>query len=154
MAIEKEPRSTRSRVGTALATEDLLTGWLEAHMLGVRRESLHHLSRSRSKKARAIDDILSGGGSLGFDTKLSLLKGFGLIRQPRYEKLAELNRIRNKCSHNWELNALIRRRTKRTAPKRWLVEFRGKNLLDPEVTRQFAREYGRLYFSLFLTVYA
>jgi hypothetical protein len=132
-----------------VALEDLLTDWLKAYLVGVRPEDLYRLRGAKALR-EALDGILSGGGSIGFDKKLMLLRGFRLIRRSEHTKLTELNRLRNKCGHKWELDALLRRNIKRHHPKRHLIEFRGRSILNPEAVREFAGEYGNLYYKLFL----
>ena len=132
-----------------VALEHLLTDWLKAFLVGVRPEDLHRLRKAKTLR-HALDDILSGGGSIGFDKKLTLLGGFGLVRKSEHKKLTELNRLRNKCGHNWELDALLRRRIRRHHPKPHLIEFRGRSILNPNAVREFAAAYGNLYYKLFL----
>lgn len=129
-----------------VALEAMLTDWLKACLFGVRPEDFYRLRRAKTLR-RALDDVL---GSIGFDKKLTLLRGFGLIRKSEYTKLTELNKVRNKCGHNWELDALLRRKIKRHHPKRPLIEFRGRSILNPEAVGEFAAEYGNLYYKLFL----
>lgn len=137
-----------------LAIEDLLNGWLKSHFLAVSPRLLHGSSRNKSKIARTVDELLEGGGALGFEKKLNLLRAIGLIRKSVYDKLVELNRVRNKCSHNWELDAVIRKKAKKRVPKRRLLEYRGRNLFDIAVLKDFASEYGSMYYRLFMKVYA
>jgi hypothetical protein len=135
------------------AIEDLLDVWLQSYLLGVPAEKRNKAARSRRVTARAIDDLITSGNSIGFDRKLKLLLALRLLRQPTCKKLRELNRLRNKCSHNWLLNVRLRRGLKPHIPKPPLLQFKNRNLQTPAVLRNFAAEYGRLYAWLFLRVY-
>ena len=72
------------------AIEDLLDVWLKSYLLGVPAEMRNKAARSRRMTARAIDDLLTGGSSIGFDRKLKLLLALRLLRQPTCKKLNEL----------------------------------------------------------------
>jgi hypothetical protein len=135
------------------AIEDLLDIWLESHLLGVRPEMRNKAARSRRIAARAISDLLTGGSSIGFDRKLKLLLALKLLRQPTCKKLRELNRLRNKCSHNWLLNVRLRKGLKPHAPKLPLLQFKNQDLHTPAALHDFVAEYGLLYARLFLRVY-
>jgi hypothetical protein len=104
--------------------------------------------------ARAIDDLLIGGNSIGFDRKLKLLLALRLLRQPTCKKLNGLNRLRNKCSHNWLLKVRLRKRLKPYVPKPPLLQFKNRDLHTPAALQDFAADYGRLYAWLFVRVYS
>ena len=59
--------------------------------------------RRKTKSAQSLRRMLWGSGSIGFDMKLNFALALRLINGPTQKKLAELNRLRNKCSHNWLL---------------------------------------------------
>lgn len=74
-----------------------------------------------------------------------------LVSKRDYDLLVELNRIRNKCSHNWVLNSHVYRKTKnKKRISRSLVDYNGKNLLNKKV---FFEEFGPVYTSLYLKFY-
>lgn len=99
------------------AIEDLLDNWLKCHLLGCSGTELLKVARSRRQASRFLDTVLSGGRSIRFDAKIRLMVGLGMINRPMYNKLVELNEIRNKCSHHWLLNAPIRKGLKPTQKK-------------------------------------
>jgi hypothetical protein len=135
------------------AIEDLLDLWLKSYLLGVQAEMRNKAARSRRMTARAIDDLLTGGNSIGFDRKLKLLLALRLLRQPTCKKLNELNRLRNKCSHNWLLKVRLRKRLKPHVLKPPLLQFKNRDLHTPAALQDFCAEYGRLYTWLFVRVY-
>ena len=63
------------------AIEDLLD--VKSYLLGVPAEMRNKATRARRMTARAIDDLLTGGNSIGFDRKLKLLLALRLLRQPQ-----------------------------------------------------------------------
>jgi len=137
-----------------LAIEDLLNVWLKAYVLRCKPIDRNAAGGKKPKLARAVDQLLEGAGALNFERKLDLAEGTGLINKAIHDRLRELYRIRNKCSHNWLLDTPIRRRIQRRQPKRRLLEYRNKNLFEISVLRDFAAEYGSMYYKLFLKVYA
>lgn len=137
-----------------LAIEDLLNVWLKSYVLRCKPTLRDTAARKNPKLALAIDQLLEGSGSINFERKLDLAEGTGLIRKTEHERLRELYKIRNKCSHHWLLNEPVRRKIKRSQPKRRLVEYRNKNLFDVAILKDFAGEYGTMYYKLFLKVYA
>lgn len=97
------------------AIEDLLNSLIICSVLRAKPEN--RLRRIRSKQDQALRKMLFGGGSLGFDMKLNFARALGLIDETTKDKLALLNTVRNKCSHNWLLKATVRqgrRRSKRS----------------------------------------
>ncbi len=87
------------------ATEDILNSWITLK-IGGRRPGRR---KTGSKSARALRRLLFGSGSVGFDMKLNLAVALGLINSKTHQRLAELNGLRNKCSHNWLLKVPSRR---------------------------------------------
>jgi hypothetical protein len=83
------------------ATEDLLNVYIMRTVLQGKK--------GRSHAAKALQRMVYGAGSLGFDMKLNVAVALGLIKPSLREQLMELNTIRNKCSHNWLLNVRVRR---------------------------------------------
>jgi hypothetical protein len=129
------------------AIEDLLTSWITCRVLGIAPEERRR--RARSKAGQALRRMLSGGGSIGFDMKLNLAVALGLVNGATQEKLTELNRLRNKCSHNWLLNVPVRRGRRPKQRKPPLLLYKGRDLYRVEVLEDFAGEYGPLYARLF-----
>lgn len=130
--------------------EDVLNNWVKCRLMGCTRTKLPRVARSRRVASRFLDDVLSGGRSMGFDTKLRLMVGLRMIDRRLYNRLVELNVIRNKCSHHWLLNVPVRRGIKPQNKKRPLLQFRGENLHKLEVRNKFLREFGPLHPKLFL----
>ena len=104
---------------------------------------------TRNNAARALRKLFYGAGSIGFDAKLNLALAIELIDLKTKERLVELNRLRNKCSHNWRLNVL-RRQGKPAQKKPPLLMYRGRDLHDAAVLEEFGHEYTNLYLKLFL----
>jgi hypothetical protein len=129
------------------AVEDVLTSWINCRVLGIRMEE--QKKRARTKSAQALRRMLWGSGSIGFDMKLNLAVALRLINGPTQIKLAELNRLRNKCSHNWLLNVPVRRGRRPKQKKPPLLLYKGRDLHRVEALEDFAREYGLLYARLF-----
>jgi hypothetical protein len=129
------------------AIEDILTSWITCRILGIRMEEQEQ--GPRTKSAQALRRFLTGSGSIGFDSKLNLAVALRLINGPTQKKLAELNRLRNKCSHNWLLKVPVRhgRRPKQKKPP--LLLYNGRDLHGVAALEDFTREYGPLYARLF-----
>jgi hypothetical protein len=81
--------------------------------------------------------------------KLNLAVALGFINSKSQERLAELNSLRDKCSHNWLLKAPSRRGKRPKQKKPPLLLFRGRDLHNVVVLKEFAGEYGLLYAKLF-----
>jgi hypothetical protein len=127
------------------AVEDVLTSWITCRILGVRPEArIKH-----SKRARALQRVLSGGGGIGFDTKLNLAVVLRLINSTTQKQLEELNRLRNKCSHNWLLKATVRRGQRPKQKRPPLLLYRGRDLHKVDVLKDMASEFSVLYVKLF-----
>ena len=127
--------------------EDLMTSMLFSQILGT--DHGKHGKKSRTNRGRALERMLVGGGSLGFDMKLNLAVVVGLFNSSTRDKLKELNAIRNKCSHNWLLNVAVRRGKNPKGTRPLLLNFRGKDLHKVAVLKDFSAEYGRIYYRLF-----
>ena len=89
------------------AIEDILTSWITCQVLRVHYDQLN--ARMRNKSARAARKLLIGADSIGFDMKLNLAVALRLINTKTRGQLADLNVLRNKCSHNWLLKKPVRR---------------------------------------------
>jgi hypothetical protein len=129
------------------AIEDLLTSWITCRVLGIRMEDRE--KRARTNSAQALRQMLWGSGSIGFDMKLNFAVALRLINGPTQKKLAELNQLRNKCSHNWLLKVPVRRGKRPKQKKPPLLLYKGRDLHRVEALEDFTREYGRLYARLF-----
>jgi hypothetical protein len=127
--------------------EDLITSLILYASLGITEEEYKH--RLKSERAKAYRKMLYGGGSLGFDMKLNFAVGLGLITRAMQDKLMELNTIRNKCSHNWVLKKVVRRGKRPKQPKPPLLHFRGRDLHQVAVLRDFISEFGLLYVRIY-----
>lgn len=138
-------RSTVLQLHTSI--EDLLTEWLFSQILSTERRKSR--KKRRTKRGQALERMLTGSGSLGFDMKLNFAVVIGLINSKTRDKLRELNTIRNKCSHNWILNVAVRRGKKTKQPRPRLLNFRGRDLHKVPVLKDFAREYGIIYYRMY-----
>jgi len=137
-----------------LALDDLLNVWIGSFLCRSRGRQLQRIWKRRRGLARGVDELIEGERSIGFRHKVVLLKAAGLLNNPLYKKLLELNRLRNRCSHSWLLDYVIRKGVKRGKPKKHLLEFRGRNLYQVAVMKDFIREYSTLYYHPYLRVYA
>ncbi len=72
------------------AIEDILNSLITCCILDVKPESKR--IRMRSNAGRALAKMLSGAGSIGFDTKLNFAMALGLLNARTKERLTELIR--------------------------------------------------------------
>jgi hypothetical protein len=89
------------------AIEDLLNSCIICRTLNIKPRDRGR--RIRSKTGRALLSMLTGPRSIGFETKLTFAFVLGLFNSKTKERLLELNTLRNRCSHNWLLKAVLRR---------------------------------------------
>lgn len=127
--------------------EDLLTSLILYCALGITEKKLKR--RLGSEKGKAFRRMLYDRESLGFDMKLNFAVGLGLISPSARKQLMELNSVRNKCSHNWILNAVIRRGKRPRQVKPPLLLFRGKNLHKVTALKEFIAEFSTVYLKLY-----
>ena len=104
----------------------------------------------RSPAGHAIRDLLEDDHPLGFRHKLLLARSLSLITRAELTDLAELNTVRNRCSHTWLLNKVTRRKIKRTKPKRPLLRFRGTSLYQTDAFLKFEGLFTKHYLRLWL----
>lgn len=138
-------RSCVLQIHTAI--ENLIDHLIICRVLDVGIE--RGVRKPRSNAARALEAMLDGAGSLGFEMKLNFAVALGLITMRTRVKLAELNTLRNRCSHNWLLNVPVRRKRRPRQKKPPLLAFRGRDLHKVPVLKDFLAEYGMLYVRLF-----
>jgi hypothetical protein len=129
------------------AIEELLNSQIIWTILNVKPEDRTH--KMRSKSAQALRSMLVGPRSLGFEMKLNFAVVLGLVRTGTKDRLAELNTLRNKCSHNWLLKAPVRRGKRPKQKKPPLLLYRGRDLHNVDVLEEFLAEYGPIYYKLF-----
>jgi hypothetical protein len=125
-----------------LSIEDLLTGAVGNALLRGRL--------IRSPIGQTIRDLLEDDRPLGFRHKLMLVRSFNLVTAKEFAELTELNTVRNRCSHNWSLKKLTKRKIKPSRPKRPLLRWRGTNLYKTEEFLTFVRVYAQHYVKLWL----
>ena len=130
------------------AIEDLLNSCIICRTLNVKPEDRGR--RMRSKTARALLSMLTGPRSIGFEMKLNFEFVLGLFNSKTKDRLLELNTLRNRCSHNWLLKAPLRRGKSPRQKKPPLLRYDGRDLHNVDVVADFASEYGRIYWKLFL----
>lgn len=85
---------------------------------------------------------------MGFKRKIILLRVMGLMNKKMYEDLDQLNSLRNKCGHSWQIKSVVRRGTKRTKQKRFILQYQGKNLFDPEALKKFIDKYIDVFLKI------
>ena len=130
------------------AIEDILNSQIMCCVLNVKPEK--RMGKMASRPARALRKILFGAGSLGFDMKLNFTAALGLLNARTQDQLMELNTLRNKCSHNWLLKTPVRRGKRPRQKKPPLLLYRGRDLHNIGVLKDFAAEYGVIYLKLFV----
>jgi hypothetical protein len=123
-----------------LSIEDIITGAIGNALLKGRP--------IRSPVGQTIRDLLQDERSLGFMHKLMLARSLGIIRRTEFDDLTELNTVRNRCSHNWQLNRVIRRKLKPSKPKRPLLRWRGRNLYNTDAFIDFGHHFTGHYLRI------
>ena len=104
----------------------------------------------RSPIGQTIRDLLQDDRPLGFRHKLMLARSLNLITPAEFTELAELNTVRNRCSHTWSLNKMNRRRIKPSKPKRPVLRWRGTNLYQTAAFMDFVNHFTGRYLKLWL----
>jgi hypothetical protein len=130
------------------AIEDILNTGIICKVLNVKAQN--RKAKMRNRPARALRKMLFGAGSLGFDMKLNFAVVLGVMNTKTQEQLAELNTLRNKCSHNWLLKIPVRRGKRPRQKKPPLLLYRGRDLHNVAVLKDFVSEYGAIYVRMFL----
>lgn len=138
-------RSSVLQMHTAI--EDLLNSFIICRTLNVTPE--RRARRMSSKAAKALQSMLNGPRSMGFEIKLNFAFILGLLGSKTKDRLVELNTLRNKCSHNWLLKAPLRRGKGPKQKKPPLLRYDGRDLHNVEVVEDFVSEYGLIYAKLF-----
>jgi hypothetical protein len=87
-----------------LSIEDIITGAIGNALLQGRL--------IRSPIGQTLRDLLQDDRPLGFRHKLMLARTLNLVTRKELADLADLNTVRNKCSHTWVLKKLVRRKLK------------------------------------------
>ena len=119
---------------THLAIEDAIDLLLQNKLYQVARnrktrrsppmEKVMHYFRNTFREA---DGLISGQGSIGFKRKIILARLLKLISKTLYHNLDNLNLLRNRCGHHWNINRVVRRGAKRRGPKRYVLTYEGEN---------------------------
>jgi hypothetical protein len=125
-----------------LSIEDIITSAIGNELLQGRL--------IRSPSGHAIRDLLEGEYALGFRHKLLLARSLNVITRAEFTDLVELNTVRNRCSHNWQLNKVTRRKLKPSKVKKPILRFRGTNLYQTDAFLQFVGLFSRHYVKLWL----
>ncbi len=132
------------------AIENILTETICDKLLGVRPRQRKRRTRvMRTIRGVAAQDLLDGPRSLGFAQKVKLAVALGLITTHLSEKLNELNKLRNACSHNWLLNVRIRRNKRPKKQKPPLLAYQGRGLHGIAAFEEFIRDFGGVYLRLY-----
>ena len=130
------------------AIEDLLNTQITGHILNAKPET--YSSKSRTKSGHALHTMLFGFGNIGFKMKPSFAVALGLLNAKSEGSLITLNTLRNKCSHNWLLKMPQRRGKRPKQKKPPLLLYKGRDLHNVAVLKEFTREYYQIYYKLFL----
>lgn len=132
------------------AIEDLLSNLIFDALLGIKPRQMKRRSRARkSRRGHTVADLLDGVGALGFAQKTRLSAALGIIDKRMELRLATINTLRNKCSHNWLLNTRIRRNKRPSQQKPPLLAYKGRSLHGLPAFEEFTQEYGRVYLRLY-----
>lgn len=129
-----------------LAMETVLDDLFRRVFLGYRPGS-KRAKRPRGKRAKELEELLVGPRALGFEAKLRLARVVGLVNKRHNEKLRQLNKLRNKCSHRWALN--VNKRKRRSQKGTPLLEHKGRSLFKIDALESLYRESGPVYVSMF-----
>ena len=129
------------------AIEDILNSLIICRVLNVKPQRIRKM---RSKSARALRKMLVGAESIGFNTKLNFAVALRLLDAKSKAKLMELNTLRNKCSHNWILNAPVRRGRRPKQKKLPLLLYQNHDLHNVAVLKEFTSAYSLIYLKLFM----
>ena len=82
--------------------------------------------------------------------KLNSASAIGLLNGKTRDQFAELNTLRNKCSHNWLLKKPVRRGRRPAQIKRRCFTTGVHDLHEVSVLKDFFDKYGVIYGRLFL----
>ena len=130
------------------AIEDILNLLIVDELLEAKSENR---SRKLSTKCgRALNTMLYGSQSIGFNSKIKLACSLRIITPKVAVALEQLNTLRNKCSHNWILNAVVRRGKNPKIKKVPLLNYKGRNLHKVLVLKEFLDYYATIYIRLFM----
>lgn len=135
-------RSTVLQMHTSI--ESLLDSFIAMNVLGNDRRRL-----SQTDAGKALQKMLFGAGSLGFEMKLNLARALRLISTKTKDRLAVLNTLRNKCSHNWLLKGPVRRGKRPAQKKPPLLLYEGRDLHSVATLKDFVSEFTLIYLKLF-----
>jgi hypothetical protein len=97
---------------------------------------------------READGLISGQGSIGFKRKIILARLLKLISKTLYHNLDNLNLLRNRCGHHWNINRVVRRGAKQRGPKRYVLTYEGENLFVTKSMIAFINKYTDVYLNL------
>jgi hypothetical protein len=78
---------------------------------------------------------------------LDLAVQLGVIDDPVYERLRDLNTLRNKAAHQWELTEPLAHRSG-TVSEPYLLSWQGERLTPEVVKDEFLGVYGAIYATL------
>jgi hypothetical protein len=134
------------------AIENILNSLIICCFLDVEPE--HRKAKMRTNSGRALHKMLFGGGSIGFDMKLNFAVALGLLNASTKQKLTLLNTLRNRCGHNWILKVPQRRGRRPPEKPLPLLSYRGRDLHQVAVFKDFTAEYGPIYHKLFVKLYS
>jgi hypothetical protein len=139
-------RSAVLQIHTSM--EDILNSLIVHRVLSA--ESTTRKRKLKRVAGKALHKLLFGGGSLGFELKLSLAVAHGVIGNSVRNNLLVLNTLRNKCSHNWLLKLPVRRGRRPAQKKPPLLAYKGEDLHKLAVLKEFCEEFGSVYLELFM----
>jgi hypothetical protein len=116
--------------------------------------AIEELLRSRVFDALAEHSTLSHGRRVDYVKDLAsrqvldLALQLGLVDMTLYRKLRELNSLRNKAAHHWQLDEPIKQRSGESADEDQL-SWQGKPLTPDVLRSDFTRTYGAIYRAMY-----
>jgi hypothetical protein len=132
-----------------LAFENQLDYWIREFLTKsnprIKKKKKDVFYHKITKSFRYTDSLLEGNSALNFTRKLLLVRSLGLIDDRYYNKLIVLNKLRDACGHAWVLDEVIRKGKKRHKKKKFVLDYKGRNLLRIEVFKDFLQDYKDIY---------
>jgi hypothetical protein len=97
---------------------------------------------------REASGFLQGGSSIGFARKVALVRMLKLIDKRLFDDLTVINTLRNKCGNIVYLNEIDTLRRRPGTGPRYTLSYRGRNLFQVTVMREFIDKYTDVFLRL------
>jgi hypothetical protein len=106
-----------------------------------------HIYDALSRRSQRGDDTVDYVKGLPSRAALELAAQLGAIDATVYERLRELNSLRNRAAHHWELGEPLRHRTGALGAS-YVLSWSGRPLTPELVKGEFLAVYGSIYDAL------